>query len=208
MVRILDYEAGNLTSVKRALDYLGIQSKISANSREIALAERIIFPGVGHARSAVEALKRSKLDQALQNAFESGTPILGICLGTQIILSRSEEGDTECLGLIKGFCPRFRLTDPSLKIPHMGWNQIKITRKHFILKDVRPGDEFYFVHSYYPRPEQLERVYATAEYGAEFPAAIGSKNLFATQFHPEKSGRLGLNLLKNFIEWDGTENAE
>ncbi len=203
MIAIVDYNAGNLTSVKRALDYLEIPCRISADPQVIAEAQRVIFPGVGNAGSAIAALKKNGLDTALKNAFASGTPIMGICLGTQIILSHSDEEDTECLGLIQGNCPKFNLKDKTLKIPHMGWNEVSVTRSHFILKDVKQGDEFYFVHSYYPQPFDQNLVFGTCEYEITFAAAIGYKNLFATQFHPEKSGRLGLNLLKNFSCWDG-----
>ena len=203
MLRIIDYDAGNLTSVKRALDYLGIASEITYDYDAIVQAERIIFPGVGHAKTAMAVLKERNLDKALRTVFEKGIPILGICLGTQIILSNSEEGDTTCLGLIDGVCPRFKLSDPTLKIPHMGWNTVKVTQPHILLKDLREGDELYFVHSYYPNPSKKEHVYATAEYEIEFPVAIGYNNLFATQFHPEKSGPIGLQILRNFSEWDG-----
>jgi imidazole glycerol-phosphate synthase subunit HisH len=205
MVTIVDYEAGNLTSVKRALDFLGIVSAISSDPSAIRGAERIIFPGVGHARSAIAALEKQGLDEALRDAFSEGIPILGICLGAQIILSHSDEGDTACLGLVDGNCPRFALEDSSLKIPHMGWDSIEVKKAHFILKDIEQGDEFYFVHSYYPQPFNAARIYAVCEYETVFPAAIGCKNLFASQFHPEKSGRLGLKMLKNFVEWDGDD---
>ncbi|MFP4417692.1 MAG: imidazole glycerol phosphate synthase subunit HisH [Chitinispirillaceae bacterium] len=204
MIAIIDYEAGNLTSVKRALDFLEIPSQISADPEYIQAAERVIFPGVGNAGSAISALKRTGLDRALKDCFAAGTPIMGICLGTQIILSHSDEEDTNCLGLIEGNSPKFKLTDKSLKIPHMGWNQVTVTREHFVLKDIQAGDEFYFVHSFYPQPADQDLVFATSEYEITFPAAIGYKNLFATQFHPEKSGRLGLNILKNFSRWDGS----
>jgi glutamine amidotransferase len=203
MIHIIDYEAGNLTSVKRALDHLGIAATITGDSEKIRNAERIIFPGVGHARAAMAALRNRGLDQALTEAFRKGTPIMGICLGCQIVLSRSEEGDTPCLDLIGGMAEHFRLTDPSLKIPHMGWNSVRVVQPHPILQDLQPGDEFYFVHSYFPRPNDPQAVYAVCEYESDFPAAIGCRNLFATQFHPEKSGKLGLGLLKNFATWDG-----
>ena len=204
MIVIVDYKAGNLTSVKRALNYLGIESEITKDADKIINAERVIFPGVGHAKTAMGVLKDRGLDTALKQAFEKGTPVLGICLGSQIILSRSEEGDTECLGLIKGTCPKFRLSDSSLKIPHMGWNGVQILERHFLLKDLEPGDELYFVHSYYPKPENSDNIFAMAEYEIEFPVAIGERNLFATQFHPEKSGPIGLQILKNFSQWDGS----
>ncbi len=219
MIQIVDYDAGNLTSVRRALDYLDIPCRIvstgdalggtgAPSSRRqrppvVPTRNRIIFPGVGHARAAMETLEERGLDVALREAFRRGTPILGICLGAQIVLSHSEEGDTPCLDLIPGRCPRFDLADRSLKVPHMGWNEVHVTQPHDVLKDVREGDEFYFVHSYYPLPSRASRVFATCEYGVTFPAVIGHKNLLATQFHPEKSGRVGLNLLRNFSVWDG-----
>jgi imidazole glycerol-phosphate synthase subunit HisH len=203
MIVIIDYGAGNLTSVKRALDYLKIPSTISPDPAVIGSAERIIFPGVGHAAAAMKTLKARGIDAALKTAFAKGTPVLGICLGTQIILSRSEEGDTACLGIVPGTVPRFRLTDPLLKVPHMGWDSIAIKRAHPVLRGVELGDEFYFVHSYYPMPDDGESVVATGDYELEFPAIIGTQNLIATQFHPEKSGPAGLGILKNFASWDG-----
>jgi glutamine amidotransferase len=205
MILIVDYRAGNLTSVKRALDYLKIPNKFVSTGDELQGAERIIFPGVGHAAAAMAVLKERGFDVALREAFERGTPIMGICLGAQIALSHSDEGDTTCLGLIEGDCPRFELADKSLKIPHMGWNEIVATQPHYILKDLRKGDEFYFVHSFYPQPNDEANIYAVCEYEITFPAAIGHKNLFATQFHPEKSGRVGLSLIRNFSQWDGAE---
>ncbi|MCL1947831.1 MAG: imidazole glycerol phosphate synthase subunit HisH [Chitinivibrionia bacterium] len=203
MITIVDYNAGNLTSVYRALKYIGVCSEITNNPQKIENAERIIFPGVGHAKSSMESLKRLKIDAALKNAFARGVPIMGICLGTQIILSHSQEGDVDTLNLIDGKCVKFSFDDKTLKIPHMGWNDIKICRKHFILKDIKEGDEMYFVHSYYPVPDDDKNVYATSEHGIKFACAIGYKNLFAVQFHPEKSGEIGLGMLKNFSIWEG-----
>ena len=201
MITIVDYKAGNLTSVKRALKALGILAQISADPDAGRRAERIIFPGVGHAAAAMEVLKARGLGLALVDAVRSGTPTLGICIGCQIILSHSEEGDTPGLDLLPGVCTRFRLADAALKIPHMGWNAVTVTRPHPLLAHLRPGDEFYFVHSYYPQPTDPADVYATCEYGVTFPAAIGKDNLFAVQFHAEKSGPVGLQVLKNFAEW-------
>lgn len=201
MITIVDYKAGNLTSVKRALDHLGIENQISKDPDTIRKAEQVIFPGVGAAGAAMEVLKERNLDSALKESFQRGTPILGICIGCQIILSRSEEGDTPGLNLMPGICSRFRLEDEALKIPHMGWNAVRIIQPHPILSHINPGDEFYFVHSYYPQPEDQSQVYAVCDYGGEFPVAIGMGNLFAVQFHAEKSGPLGLQLLKNFSDW-------
>jgi glutamine amidotransferase len=203
MIAIIDYNAGNLTSVKRALDYLDIESVISSDPKVLLSAERLIFPGVGHAASAMATLKERGLDRLIRAAFAAETPILGICLGTQIILSQSEEGDTTCLGIIEGTVPRFKLTDPSLKIPHMGWDAVKLLRPHPVLREVKPGDEFYFVHSYYPQPADPAAVIGVGNYEIEFPAIIGKDNLIALQFHPEKSGGVGLAILKNFSAWDG-----
>jgi glutamine amidotransferase len=203
MIIIVDYNAGNSTSVQRALNYLSIPGEISSDPEKVAHAEKIIFPGVGHADSAIKALHERNLDTALRGAFKKGTPILGICLGTQIILSTSEETHLPCLNLIPGTCPKFVLTDPTLKIPHMGWDSISIRKRHPVLRDTAPDDEFYFVHSFYPQPSNIDDVYATGDYEIIFPVVIGHDNLIATQFHLEKSGPAGLRLLKNFAEWDG-----
>jgi glutamine amidotransferase len=205
MIAIVDYKAGNLTSVKRALDYLGIPGCITADPEVVRRAERIIFPGVGHAGTAMSVLKERGLDAALRDAFQQGTPILGTCVGAQIVLSHSEEGDTECLGLIPGDCARFRLADPTLKIPHMGWNEVRLVQPHPVLDGVPDGTAFYFVHSYYLRPVENGQVFATCEYEVIFPAIIGCRNLIATQFHSEKSGPVGLAILRNFAGWSGSE---
>jgi glutamine amidotransferase len=139
----------------------------------------------------------------LQEVFLRGTPILGICLGAQIILDHSDENDTPCLGLIPGRTrPLPRL--PGLKIPHMGWNRVAFRRPHPVFAGLPDTAEFYFVHSYYPDPADPARVMGVTEHGLDFPSAIGWRNLVATQFHPEKSGRFGLNILENFLAWDGS----
>ena len=201
MITIVDYKAGNLTSVKRALDHLGLENRISKDPDVVRNAKRIIFPGVGAAGAAMGVLNEQNLDSALRESFQKGTPILGICIGCQIILTHSEEDDTPCLDLISGETVRFQLSDPALKIPHMGWNTVTVTQPHPILSHLRPGDEFYFVHSFYPQPDDSTKIYATSDYGGTFPVAVGKNNLFAVQFHAEKSGPLGLQLLENFSEW-------
>jgi imidazole glycerol-phosphate synthase subunit HisH len=203
MITIIDYQAGNLTSVKRALEALSVPNQITADPDIVRKAGRIIFPGVGHAGAAMDVLKKRGLGSALKEAFDKGTPILGICIGCQIILSHCEEGNTPGLDLIQGECVRFHLEDASLKVPHMGWNAVTLTQSHPVIAALRPGDEFYFVHSYYPRPKESGCVYATCHYGISFPAVIGFENLVAVQFHAEKSGPLGLRLLDNFAHWDG-----
>ena len=204
VITIVDYDAGNIRSVKRACDAVGARSSLSRDPEEIRRAERIIFPGVGAAKSAMNSLVSSGLADGLRDAFRKGTPIFGICLGSQIILESSDEGDVACLGLLPGKTPRFSLSDPSLKVPHMGWNEVKVERPHPLLAGIEPGEEFYFVHSFYPAPSRAEDVHATSEHGVRFCSALGTANLFATQFHPEKSGRAGLRMLERFVSWDGS----
>ncbi len=204
MITIVDYNAGNLRSVKRACDAVGIDAVFTQDPELVASGERIIFPGVGHAKAAMETLAKTGLDQALRRAFERGAPILGICVGAQLLLDSSEEGPVDALGWIPGMTRRFRIEDPSLKIPHMGWNEVNVTRPHPLLESFSPGDELYFVHSYYLEPKSTEHVFATSEYGRPFCVALGRDNVFATQFHPGKSGRLGLAMLERFASWEGT----
>jgi imidazole glycerol-phosphate synthase subunit HisH len=206
MIAIIDYDAGNLASVSRAISHLGISCRITKNIDEIKAAERVIFPGVGAAGAAMDSLRRSGLDIAIKEAFSGGKPILGICLGSQIILTRSEENNTSCLGIIDGsvraFAPDRRSAGgQKLKIPHMGWNGIHIKKPHPLLSGVEAGDEFYFVHSYFPMPQDDRSVVAVTDYGISFASIVGFNNLFATQFHLEKSGPAGLKILENFCKW-------
>ena len=203
MIAIIDYNAGNLTSVAHAITHLGFKCKVTNDIRFISEAEKIIFPGVGAAGSAMESLKRLGLDQALKKAFSDGKPVLGICLGTQIIMQYSQENNTECIGIIDGSVKPFLKNMTSkdggkLKIPHMGWNRIYPEKDHPLLSGLKDDDEFYFVHSFYPAPEHKEHVVAKTDYGIRFPSIIGFDNIFATQFHPEKSGKPGLVILNNF----------
>lgn len=208
MITIVDYKAGNLRSVERALGRLGIDCVVTASQSEILAADRLIFPGVGAAGRAMEDLKETGVDRILRQVFERGTPFLGICLGAQVILDRSEENGTDCLGLIPGVVTRFSsiLQDNEgrrLKVPHMGWNSVSLTKNHPVLEGVSDVDEFYFVHSYYPMPFEKKHIMGTSDYGIEFPSVIGTGNLLAVQFHPEKSGPPGLGILENFARWDG-----
>jgi glutamine amidotransferase len=204
MIAIVDYNAGNLRSVKRACDAVGIEAVFTQDPDQVARAERVIFPGVGHARSAMDTLASTGLREAVISAFERGAPVLGICVGAQLLLDGSEEGPTEGLGLIPGMTRRFVFEDPSLKVPHIGWNAVRRTQPHPLLESLEEGDELYFVHSYYMEPSDPAHVFAVTDYGGEFACAIGRDNLFATQFHPEKSGRLGLEVLRRFARWEGT----
>ncbi|HTO56779.1 MAG TPA: imidazole glycerol phosphate synthase subunit HisH, partial [Pseudomonadales bacterium] len=184
MTVIIDYDAGNLRSVQRACAEVGLAARITNDAREVAHADRVIFPGVGAAHSAMKSIKASGLDVALRHALDAGTPVFGICLGLQISLDHSEEGDTPTLGLIEGRVVKFRLDDPTLKIPHMGWNEVKVVKPHPLLRKVPAGASFYFVHSYYPQPTRPQDVYAQTEYERPFACALGRGNYFATQFHP------------------------
>ena len=204
MITIIDYNAGNIRSVQRACSEVGVPSVVTSTPADVENAEKVIFPGVGAAPSAMKYITDLGLDKALVKAFKSGIPILGICLGAQVILGYSEEGDQACLGLIPGRTVRLNVKNRLLKIPHMGWNEVKVVRPHPLLDGIAPGDEFYFVHSFYPRPANSGNIYAVTGYESDFCSALGYRNLFATQFHPEKSGHLGLRMLERFSRWDGT----
>ncbi len=200
---VIDYEAGNLTSVVRSLKALGVAGEVTQDPRVVKHATRLVFPGVGAAGKAMATLQRLGLDQALEDCFQAGIPILGICLGAQIILEHSEENDTPCLGLLPGRTRMLPLK-PGIKIPHMGWNKVRFLRSHPVFQGLPETAEYYFVHSYYPDPQET-MVLGLTDHGMEFPSALGRRNLVATQFHPEKSGRYGLQLLKNFLSWDGSD---
>ncbi len=208
MIAIIDYKAGNLRSVEVALKKLGFDCRITLDREEILAAEGVTFPGVGAAGKAVADLKHLDLDTVLKQVFENGKPFLGICIGAQIILDRSEEDRVHCLGLIPGETKAFPVPlmsgdNERLKIPHMGWNGLRLIKRHPVLSGIKPEDEFYFVHSYYPMPAFDAHVIGTTEYGIRFPSVIGNRNLIAMQFHLEKSGAFGLRILKNFCHWDG-----
>lgn len=206
MIAILDYKAGNQTSVRRALDYLGIPCVVTQDPETIDAANGVIFPGVGAAGQAMHQLQSSGLDKTLEQIVKKGTPLLGICLGCQILLESSEEdGGTRTLGLVPGCCRRF---DPALKdgdgtpirIPHMGWNTLIDRRESPLFAGIPENASFYFVHSYYASvPEEL--CLARCRYGLDFCAVFGRDGLWAVQFHPEKSGRQGLALLTNFTAY-------
>jgi glutamine amidotransferase len=204
VIVIIDYQAGNLTSVVRSLKALGVEGTVTQDPAVVARATRVIFPGVGAAGKAMATLRELGLDQALRQSYQRGIPILGICLGAQIILEHSEENDTACLGLLPGRT-RALPRGEGLKIPHMGWNRVRFLRDHRIFKGLPEGAEYYFVHSYYPAPADAAMVVGVTDHGLEFPCAIGWRNLVATQFHPEKSGRFGLQILENFLAWDGSD---
>lgn len=202
MIAILDYRAGNLTSVKRALDHLDIPNQITSDPRTLSSSSGIIFPGVGAAGSAMRNLRENRLDEIFKDLVLSGKPMLGICLGCQIILDESLENSTNTLGIIPGKCDKFsnELCDESgrpINIPHMGWNNISMNRDCVLFKGVPQDSEFYFVHSYYPVPDPAY-VIGVTHYGLDFCSVFGRTGIWAMQFHPEKSGKPGLQILSNF----------
>jgi glutamine amidotransferase len=204
MLAILDYGAGNQTSVRRALEHLGIPCAVTADPAKLEGAQGIIFPGVGAAGQAMRALTAIGADSALRRAVDVGQPLLGICLGCQILLSRSEENDTRTLDIVPGVCRRFDETllqedGSGIQVPHMGWNSLRTRVESRLLDGISPAAEFYFVHSYYVEPSPAF-VIATTAYGAEFCSVYGRDGLWAVQFHPEKSGGPGLALLRNFYD--------
>lgn len=200
MIIIIDYGAGNLASVRNAFAKMGIKAVISCETREIARAERLVLPGVGAFGDAMISLNRLGLDGTVKAAVNNGIPLLGICLGMQMLFTQGEEhGMHPGLDLIKGRVVRFDLP-PEHKVPHMGWNAIDPSPNSRLLKDIPAGSYFYFVHSYYVVPENEAVIAARSGYGIDFVCAVEQGNLFGTQFHPEKSGELGLRILQNFAE--------
>lgn len=199
MTAIIDYGAGNLMSVKKALDYIGAKSFITSDPAEIAAADSVILPGVGAFGDAMDSMRKKGLDSAVKSAALSGKPFLGICLGLQLLFAQSDETPgAQGLGLIKGKISEIPKTN-GLKVPHIGWNSIEISENSRLFAGIPNGSYFYFVHSYYLNGADESDVAATTEYGVKIECAVEHGNLFATQFHPEKSGAAGLQVLKNFI---------
>jgi imidazole glycerol-phosphate synthase subunit HisH len=201
MIAIVDYKAGNLTSVARALEYLGHRCEITDRPDRIRAADRVILPGVGAAGATMENLNALGLAAVLRDdVARAGKPFLGICIGIQVLLDRSEEDRADCLGIIPGRVTRFpnSIDGRPLKVPQIGWNRVRQTRSHPILAGVPDNTHFYFVNSYYPIPGDPQVTIATSDYGVAFTAAVALGNVFATQFHLEKSGAAGLKLLDNF----------
>jgi glutamine amidotransferase len=203
MIAIIDYGAGNLRSVANALVKLGYQPKVTSEPEDALNAAAVIFPGVGAAADAVESLRKSGLDKVIQEIIRRGQPIFAICVGMQVLLSATEEGGwNKCLGIIPGTVERL----PSgLKVPHIGWNQVKQVNGHRIFEGIPDESNFYFVHSYYAKPEDDSLVAGTTEYGINMCSVLIKDNLVATQFHPEKSGRLGLRMYDNFLKMAGVK---
>ena len=209
-IAVVDYGMGNLRSVTRAVEHVADNSSrvvLTDDARVIADAERIIVPGQGAARGCMQAMGKHKLIDPLTQAV-SEKPFLGICMGLQLLFSRSEEnGGTPCLNLVDGAVQFFgnhkELQAEQYKLPHMGWNRVQQIKPHPLWEGISDGARFYFVHSYYVKPQDADLIAGTTQYGIEFTCAIAHGKIFAVQFHPEKSADTGLKLLRNFVHWDG-----
>jgi glutamine amidotransferase len=200
MITIVDYGMGNLRSVQKAFHKLGIDAVISQDPKEIAQAEKLVLPGVGAFRDAIRELTAKDMADPVKDHIASGKPFLGICLGLQLLFEVSyEDGEWEGLGVVSGEVQRLK-DFPELKIPHMGWNSLQIQGNPAVFQDIPNGSHFYFVHSYHVVPKEESLIAARTTHGQSFVSVIAKDNLFATQFHPEKSQRWGLKLLSNFAD--------
>jgi len=205
MIAIVDYKAGNLTSVKLAFEAIGAEAVVTDCPEVILQADRVVFPGVGAAGASMRHLSELKLIDVLRTVVAKGTPFLGICVGMQVLFDRSEEdGGTPTLGFIPGEVRLFKPSSSADKVPQIGWNAVKFRRPHPVFAGVEDETEFYFVHSYYPVAiNPVDSVGMTDYAGVEFTSIVGRDNLVATQFHIEKSGRVGLKVFENFSRWGG-----
>ena len=202
-VAVVDYDAGNTLSVTRALEKVGARVELSPDPDRVLAADAVVLPGVGAFGDCVRKLRERGMDEACMEVYRSGKPFLGVCVALQVFFERSEESPgVEGLGIFPGTVVRFE--DNGLKVPHMGWNELAVSRPHPVL-DGLSGEDFYFVHSYYPEPAEPSDLLAESDYGVRFCAAAGRENLVAVQFHPEKSSRAGLALCENFLAWARAE---
>jgi glutamine amidotransferase len=201
VIAIIDYQMGNLRSVQKAFEKVGVEAQITSDPDQLRRASKVVLPGVGAFEDAIAELERRSLVEPICELIEQGTPFLGICLGLQLLFDTSNEGGRfEGMGLIPGDVVRFE-QQPGMKIPHMGWNQAIIRQPSPLLEGIDDGTHFYFVHSYYVNPADADVVAMECDYHQRFCAMIWRDNLFATQFHPEKSQQAGLRLLKNFADF-------
>jgi glutamine amidotransferase len=201
MIAVVDYGAGNLRSVANALVRIGFEPTVTSQPRDVLNAAVVIFPGVGAAPDTMRSLSESGLGEAVSRVISEGRPVLAICVGMQVLLSSTEEGGgCEGLGVIPGVVKRL---PAGLKVPHMGWNQVKQRISHPVFEGIPDGANFYFVHSYYPEPEDSSVIAGSTEYGVEMCSMLIKDSMVATQFHPEKSGEIGLRLYSNFLRVAG-----
>ncbi len=199
MIALVDYGAGNIHSIEKALEYVGAEVQVTNDPAIIADAEAVVLPGVGSAGSAMVQITQHRLDDAICEATQQGKPFLGICLGMQLLAEHHAEGGVNGLGLFQG---EVRRIPHGPKIPHMGWNQVKPLHEDLpIFADIPENTYFYFAHSYYVEPQNSLGVAAVTEYGSPYCSVIATEQVWGTQFHPEKSGKLGLQLLRNFVKW-------
>lgn len=202
MIAIIDYGAGNLQSVKKALDFIGAESIITDNPETINACDKILLPGVGSFGDAMDSMRQKGLVETVKENALSGKPFLGICLGLQLLFEESEETpNVKGLGIFKGKIKKFP-NDMGLKIPHIGWNSLEIRQNDTIFKEIPQNSYVYFVHSYYLHADEESDVATVTNYGIDFHSAVGKGNIFATQFHPEKSGEVGLQILRNFANME------
>jgi glutamine amidotransferase len=207
-IAVVDYGMGNLRSVAKALEHVAREAEVvvTADPEAIRTAERVVVPGQGALPDCMRQLAASGAREAVLAALRD-KPFLGICVGMQMLFERGEEGDTPGLGVLEGRVPRFpadrmRAADGSrLKVPHMGWNEVRQSRPHALWRGIADGTRYYFVHSYFPAPRDASLTAATCVYGVPFTCAVARDNIFAVQFHPEKSQAAGLQLLSNFVQW-------
>ena len=197
---VIDYESGNLRSVAKALESIGASPIVTGDASQIASADAVVLPGVGSGPAAMDALRQRNLVEPIRECVASGRPFLGVCLGLQLLLDRTEEGGADCLGSVAG---RVRRLPDGLKVPHMGWNSVRFKREHPVFKGIPQDSHFYFVHSYYAAPDDETWVAGTTDYGVSFCSIYAKDNVVATQFHPEKSGRMGLRIYQNFVTLAG-----
>ena len=196
-VVIVDYGAGNLRSVSRAVAHVGYEPSVTGDPRDVEDADALIVPGVGAAADTMRNLREHGMVEPVRKYIASKRPFFGVCMGQQALLSVSEEGgEHECLGIIPG---RVRRLPGGQKVPHMGWNEVRQKREHFIFDDIPDGSYFYFLQSYYPEPADSDVVIGESEYGVTFASVLAKDNVVATQFHPEKSAEMGLQMYKNFL---------
>ncbi len=199
MIAIVDYGAGNMHSIARALEHVGASVRVTDDPALVAEAEAVVLPGVGQARSAMTQMSAKGLDEAIRRATEQGKPFLGICLGMQLLADHHDEGEVDGLKLFRGTVRRI---PAGLKIPEIGWNQVLPCSEGLpIFEKIPPNSYFYFLHSYYVEPRDQSGVAATTDYGSPYCSVIVTERVWGTQFHPEKSGNAGLQLLSNFVKW-------
>ena len=203
MIAVIDYGAGNLRSVTNALLKIGCRPTVTSDPAVVLKADAVIFPGVGAAKDVMNSLKKSKLDSAIKEFIGTGKPFLGVCIGMQVLLSSTEEdGGHACLGIVPGTVKRL---PQGIKVPHMGWNQVKQKAGHPIFDGIPDNENFYFVHSYYADPDDASVQIGATEYGVNICSVLNKGNLIATQFHPERSDKFGLKFYSNFLKMSGID---